>query len=144
MYESIPVPVPRREHAWWKKNRVYPVTVELDFDTMAAKIGGRAYRLIPLDDGYAAAIKVGERVVEAGRFCEHRVYRTLSIGAMRDLKALRSAVYNTDYRLVLAVRTDAGLTHAGACAKKPGELLYTVKDELELESRCLTCGEGFE
>lgn len=145
MYTLIPVPVPKGERNWWKKNRTYPAAVELDYESLRARVGERVYQLLPQPDGgYIAAFKAPDRFIEAGRFNEERVYRSLTIGAARDLKALRSAIYNTDYAFVMAVRTPRGLVHAGACAGSlSGALVYTVKDE-ELETRCLKCGEGFE
>lgn len=145
MYTPIPVPVPTKEKKWWEKNRAYPVVVELDYDTLYAKVADRVYRLLPQPSGeYVAAFKSTERFIEAGRFNSERVYRSLTVGAARDLRALRSAVFNVDYAFVMAIRTPSGLVHAGACAGRAvGVRVYTVKDE-ELETRCHKCGEGFE
>lgn len=143
MYTPIPIPVPKVERTWWKKNRTYPAVVELDFDSLYARIADRVYRLLPqADGGYVVAYKSTERFIEAGRFNRDRVFHTLTVGAKRDVKALRSAVYNLDYSYVVAVRTPTGLVHAGACAGPAGgREVYTVKDE---EVRCQKCGEGFE
>lgn len=143
MYTPVLVPVPKAQHVWWKKNRGYPVMVELDYDSLYAKIGERAYQLLPQPDGvYIAAFKSSGRFIEAGRFNQDRVFETLSIGASRDLKALRSAIFNTDYAYVVAIRTSEGFVHAGTCAgSSQGSKVYTVKDK---ECRCLKCGGGFE
>jgi len=145
MHTPVPIPVPKNEKVWWAKNRIYPVIVDLDYDTLYARVGERAYQLLPQPNGdYIVAFKSTDRFIEAGRFNEQRAFRTLTLGAARDIKAIRSAVYNTDYAYIVAVRTPEGLAHAGECVDpSSGVRLYTVKDQ-DLETRCHKCGEGFE
>jgi hypothetical protein len=138
------ISVPRKYRGWF--NNKTEVTVEMNEG--CASVNGEPWlQLVPLTGERYAVVKprAGSAIV-VGEFDKYTVRKTLNDRLMRQVGAIRSAVYGVSFPAPLAyVLRDRSLVHPGPCFDGHQErvtlrALYTVKNE---EARCCVCQEAF-
>ena len=144
MLTPVHVPITVRERGWWKKNRVYPVVVHVDFSTLRAELAAQMYQVFPCcpKGTYAVIRRTGGSIVEIGRFTEYAAYRTMSVSMQRDVKAIRAALLGVDYEVNIYILDTGELVHSGPCLGERHGHFFRMKKNCE--ERCPSCGEGFE
>lgn len=141
---EVEVSIPKKFRAWFSAKTA--LTLHLKGDQVDLP-GGLSCRLVPMaSGGFAVVRSSGASGVVVGEFDKYTVRRTLNDRILRQVGAIRAAVYGVSYPAPLAyVLQDYSLVHPGPCfeahsASVTLKALYSVKDE---DARCCVCKEAF-
>jgi hypothetical protein len=141
---DVEVQIPKKFRAWFSAKP--SLTLHLKGDQVDLP-GVLNCRLVPVASGGFAVVRgSGVAGVVVGEFDKYTVRRTLNDRILRQVGAIRSAVYGVSYPAPLAyVLQDYSLVHPGECFEAHSErvtlkALYSVKDE---DARCCVCKEAF-
>ena len=141
---QVRISVPRKYRGWFANKTEVIVEVNKDH----ASVNGEPWlQIVPMTGERYAVVKhrAGPPLV-VGEFDKYTVRKTLNDRLMRQVGAIRSAVYGVSFPAPLAyVLRDHSLVHPGPCFDGHQEritirALYTVKNE---EARCCVCKEAF-